>query len=368
MYEQPNDTFEEGLIGAIATPDSLCGTAVIPHANRTYAATHDTNLLTSLNTEPTIPPSLDMTFDPVIPDMDDSLYQGTFDVTPSSFQLMQPSFRTVGLDWLGVHIDDDIGTPGVSVGGGFDTSDLGLRGDSGIEQTGPIGIDRVGPPSLVQDRTTHDYTSLLPQTVHQPSLPWPFDQGKDASLHQYKLPPLREVLSDNWPNDRPARPSLVDGFIHILSGSRLPQLHTLRDNDHVRAFDDLQRLVDVYFARFHDIQAIIHKPTWDMASCPTVLLTAMACLGAMLSDSKSDADLAPKLSDICSTMITWIVRTPHLLATSLELLTHSQRVLLIVQTIATSHISMPCASIKSTRWVRATIRCIRTRIDHAASS
>jgi hypothetical protein len=129
--------------------------------------------------------------------------------------------------------------------------------------------------------------------------------------HRYRLPPLRDVLSGCWRANRPAQTTLVDGFIRILSESPLPQLANLRDTHAVQAFGDLQRLVDSYFDRFHDVQAILHKPTWAMSLCPPALLTAMACIGALLSDKESDAELSWALGEICSTMITWMVCFPH---------------------------------------------------------
>lgn len=308
VYSQRNGAFQNGLVESMATPDSLPGESMMPQTDRTYETTGPTGFFTALDSGSTIASSVEMTFDSVMPEMEASLYQGSFAITPSSFELMQPSFRTGGLDWLGVHIDDGTHDPGFNIGGGFDASRFAVSHDPVIPGIGSTLTDDAGQPGPDPDWVTRDHPPLRPRSSQQPSLPWPFDQGKDSVLHQYKLPPLHEVLSDNWRTNQPAQPTLVDGFVHILSGSRLPQLPMLRENEHIRAFHDLQRLVDSYFTRFHDIQAIIHKPTWDMASCPTVLLTAMACLGAMLSDSKADAELSQKLSDVCSTMITWMVR------------------------------------------------------------
>ncbi|KAB5518913.1 fungal-specific transcription factor domain-containing protein [Coniochaeta sp. 2T2.1] len=308
-YGQQNGSIETGLLGSMATPDSSTHTSMEHQGGRTYEATGSADLFTDLDTGPAISSSAEMAFQSFMPDMDCNLYQSNFAMASSGFPLMQPSFSTGGLDWLGVQVDDGSHDPGFGVGGGFDSLHLELPQTPGEEGAGGSARDGGGgqPPHGHGQEWAIRGSQILPaQSEQLPSLPWPFDQGKDSVLHPHRFPPLREVLSENWRTNRPTQPTLVDGFIHILSGFRLPQLSVLRENEHVCAFHDFQRLVDLYFARFHDIQAIIHRPTWDLVSCPTVLLAAMACMGAMLSDSKTDAELSPALSDICSAMITWM--------------------------------------------------------------
>jgi hypothetical protein len=104
--------------------------------------------------------------------------------------------------------------------------------------------------------------------------------------------------------------SRLSGLIHLLSERRLLPNLALSSSANVnvsQAFADLHRLLDLYFTRFHDIQPILHRPKWDMLSCPTVLLTAMACVGALLSDDEQDVEMSWLLSDICMPMITWLV-------------------------------------------------------------
>lgn len=72
----------------------------------------------------------------------------------------------------------------------------------------------------------------------------------------------------------------------------------MKDNNALQAFGEFQKLLDLYFTKFHDIQPIIHRPSWDMFSCQTVLLTSMSCVGALLSDDKQDGKLSWMLRDM----------------------------------------------------------------------
>ncbi|KAJ4265275.1 hypothetical protein NW762_004560 [Fusarium torreyae] len=225
---------------------------------------------------------------------------------------MQPNFPTGGFDWLGSNVDD-----------GPQSFQLAALDGLYVPETWPSnneqrGSETVTPndyrlderpqqaPEHAESTSTRNNEATRSSNFHQSSLSWPFDQGNDSIPHRYRPPPLREVLSGRSRAGRPAQSRLVDGFIQVVSQTPLPQLENLRDSHSVQAFCHLQRLVDFYFARFHDVQSILHKPTWTMSWCPPALLTAMACVGALLSDSPSDLELSWILSDLCSTIITWM--------------------------------------------------------------
>ncbi|VTT68876.1 unnamed protein product, partial [Fusarium fujikuroi] len=268
-----------------------------------------------LDDEPTISPTIDIPqpFNVLPVDPTHTVFEDTFALSPSSILPGQTSFRTGGFDWLNFDIGNS--PQGFQLETFYNTYIPEFWSSSTAQQvpeSGEPGSGDVG--NGVQHKMGNGNSSRDSQDEGQPdieqnTLAWPFDQAHKQSPHRYQLPPLRDILNGYCPTDRPrpVQTTLVKGFIQILSENPLPQLETLRDPHSIQAFCSLQRLVDSYFSRFHDIQAIIHKPTWTMSVCPPILLTAMASVGALLSDSRSDYELSVALSEICSTMINWMV-------------------------------------------------------------
>ncbi|RBR09334.1 uncharacterized protein FIESC28_09942 [Fusarium coffeatum] len=255
-------------------------------------------------------------FDTLQADPGDAVFSNDFAISPSYMALMQPNFRTGGFDWLGSNVDDGLQPAQLAALEGLYVQE---PWPSNMEQRGPEtvatnGCSLDGGPQQIPETTESTWTREAEgrrssdearrlSNPHHASLAWPFDQGNDSVPHQYRLPPLRELLNSR---SRTGRSQLVDGFIQILSETPMPQLASIRGSHSVQAFCHLQRLAESYFTRFHDVQSILHKPTWTMSSCPPAMLTAMACIGALLSDSPSDIDLSFVLSDLCSTIITWM--------------------------------------------------------------
>ncbi|CAG7557445.1 unnamed protein product [Fusarium equiseti] len=248
-------------------------------------------------------------YDTLLTNPGDAVFSNDFAISPSYMALMQPNFRTGGFDWLGSNVDDGLQSSQLAALEGLYVQE---QWPSNIEQRDPGTIaangcftdeasQRVSEP--VESTWTRDVEPRRSSNPQHSSLAWPFDQGNDSVPLQYRLPPLRELLNNR---SRAGRSQIVDGYIQILSENPMPQLAKLRDSHSIQAFCDLQRLAESYFTRFHDVQSILHKPTWTMSSCPPAMLTAMACIGALLSDNPSDVDLSFVLSDLCSTIITWM--------------------------------------------------------------
>lgn len=268
-----------------------------------------------LDEEPTISPTLDIPqpFNVLPVDPAHTVFEDTFALSPSSILPGQTSFRTGGFDWLNFDIGNS--PQGFQLDTFYNSYIPEFWSSSTAQQVPESGGPSSGEAGNgVQHKMGNGDSSRDSQDEGQPeveqnTLAWPFDQAHRQSPHRYQLPPLRDILNGYCPTDRPrpVQTTLVKGFIQILSENPLPQLETLRDPHSIQAFCSLQRLVDSYFSRFHDIQAIIHKPTWTMSACPPILLTAMASVGALLSDSQSDYELSVALSEICSTMINWMV-------------------------------------------------------------
>jgi hypothetical protein len=149
--------------------------------------------------------------------------------------------------------------------------------------------------------------ALPPIETRQAVQSWPFDQTQDLVPHQFKLPPLRLVLQGALDSHNQGREDIPKDLLQLLSEPWLPPLDSLDHYNLLSAYNLLKRLVDVYFTRFHPIQPVTHIPSWNLMSCPTVLLAAMACIGAMLSDDPGASHLSESLSKLCIPMMTWLV-------------------------------------------------------------
>ncbi|CAK7226802.1 hypothetical protein SEUCBS140593_006365 [Sporothrix eucalyptigena] len=173
-------------------------------------------------------------------------------------------------------------------------------------------------------------------------LPWPFDDtAHDLAPHRYSLPPLREVLQNTLmqsTNSTPPNKSVLANLVALMSDTRMPQAvdgteetdesgaaHSKQqsngtannitpmamsistmDPGMAHAANLLKRLVDTYVAKFQPILPLLHVPTWDLGTCPPVLVSAMACVGSLLSDDERVASLTWSISDICMPMIAWL--------------------------------------------------------------
>lgn len=224
----------------------------------------------------------------------DVMDEADFDGLSPTRSSRQPDFSTNGFDWL------DLDMPNL-ITRNHD------RSQNIPASHRPAWAEVLDSHNISQPRLRLQTAELQhPQT---PAQLWPFDHTLDSTPHRYSLPPLKEVLQSMCRSeDVPARDARLDNLVQLLSGPRLPSFGTLQGVGAAEAFGNFQRLLDLYFTHFHDVQAIIHKPTWDRASAPTVLLTAMACVGALMSDDPSDVELSSSLSELCMPMIIWLVR------------------------------------------------------------
>jgi uncharacterized membrane protein len=234
-------------------------------------------------------------------------------LSPSS----QFDFRASAFDWLDFHVPD-IGVPGLGLLSPLTQNDIDLP-----RSTSPARESR--------------------QAVQ----PWPFDQTQDFVPHQYQLPPLRLVLQGTLDSQNGGRGTVPEGLVYLLSEPWLPSQEILEDAHLIHAVNLLKTLLDAYFSRFHAIQPVTHMPTWTMASCPTVLLAAMACIGAMISDESYAVELSESLSGLCIPMITWAVSGSWTEVSLPQEISNFCRVHPTVSTIAIYHISILSVCIRS---------------------
>ncbi|KAL7911492.1 fungal-specific transcription factor domain-containing protein [Trichoderma velutinum] len=224
-----------------------------------------------------------------------------------------PDFRTTGLDWLSVDMPN-FGLNSEPWAIASILNDPNTRSPASLNQSG-LDREKISSPHFYQPHTPPTTISQTSNSVNSHSLhpvesscsgqSWPFDQTRDSPPHRYSLPPLRDILKSTSGN----RNKRLNSLVSFLSDGYLPNLSSVEDSNAPQVFGDLHRLLDLYFSRFHDIQPIIHRPTWNMFSCPTILLTSMACVGALLSDDEQDTELSWMLSEICLPMISWLGAT-----------------------------------------------------------
>ena len=137
---------------------------------------------------------------------------------------------------------------------------------------------------------------------------WPFDQSRDQVPCTYQLPPLREVLQTNLTSDHHGTKDISQCLINLFVKPRFPDLdETLKDCTILPAVHLVQRSIDCFFSDFDSILPMIHRPSWSLSNCPTVLLASMACIGAMFSTDENAMDRSRTLSKISARMIFWLV-------------------------------------------------------------
>ncbi|OAA56339.1 Transcription factor [Niveomyces insectorum RCEF 264] len=211
----------------------------------------------------------------------------------------QLDFRAPGLDWLDFDVPDLVDSHPETGNGLYSEAD-----ESGCNNNN-------SNPNVVEPLATAStsHALVLPAALGRHAttvLPWPFDQTQDATSHRFSLPPLRDVLHSSLASDGPILNSTLQSVVSLMSDTRLPSLDDAGDPNSAHAANLLKRLVDVYFAEFHDILPLLHVPTWSMSGCSTALVAAMACIGALLSKDDHAGELAWSMSEICMPVIAWL--------------------------------------------------------------
>lgn len=165
-------------------------------------------------------------------------------------------------------------------------------------------------------------------------LPWGWQATREEPRKRITLPPLRQVLEecstkrlDHGASSFNSRISSADSN---MMTSRIGTISDHIRNDLVEVlkvpyarhpyYDDCdiehkfpsKELIDdfimLYFKHFHSILPMIHKPTFEVEKCPSILLVAMASIGASYSDIEGAKGFADGLSELCKRALTWMVR------------------------------------------------------------
>lgn len=140
---------------------------------------------------------------------------------------------------------------------------------------------------------------------------WPFDYASNKGFRKIKLPPLRDILEQTVGHPPPIKTSTVKDLIRVLSTPLIPSLNDSPALEALPAVAFLGQLVKTYFAEFHSALPIVHVPTWKIEKCPSSLLAAMACIGAVYSTADGSQEVASLLAEITQRSLFWMVGLNH---------------------------------------------------------
>jgi hypothetical protein len=216
-----------------------------------------------------------------------------------------------GLDWLEIQLQDHLPPTNIAINTAHSKE---------LIMTPPTGVCyQSGHEShLLSLPSWHNATQSQNMTMNpafprpgptQPTVQqWPFDGTREQVHPRYRLSPLRDVLQGIFNSTPNSSHPLMRSLVDLLSNKYVPKLdENTNDYEALRAMHLLQRAIDSFISQFHIVLPTVHIPTLTLSSCPTVLLTSMACIGAMLLEDTDALDKAEAFSKICATVILWLV-------------------------------------------------------------
>ncbi|KAK9474158.1 fungal-specific transcription factor domain-containing protein [Dipodascopsis tothii] len=228
---------------------------------------------------------------------------------------------------------DDMGLPGVSLPTPpAATPAAPLPGVSAFSPVAPETSNHVQYPSkefVTGLPPPRPYTALSSRRQPDNADIWPWDPRRVIEREELiKLPPLRNVIDAG-----DARPAVVislpatkagpppardldahDGITADLRHDMLKLLelpyecHPYASID-ISKFPDsatLNEFVRLYFANFHPILPMIHRPTFRVATCPSILLLTLLSIGASYSDIGGALEFADSLGELCRRILLWM--------------------------------------------------------------
>jgi hypothetical protein len=148
-----------------------------------------------------------------------------------------------------------------------------------------------------------------PSASNQRREQWPFDYTAKTDTRKIQLPPLRQILESTVRPKGSINRDTLHSLIELLSSPFLPSLDETLDIHIMPAIVLLKQFLNLYLTEFNSVIPMIYVPTWDISKCPTVLLAAMACIGAGFSDAEGSLELQASLSEISLQTLSWLVST-----------------------------------------------------------
>ncbi|KAI5807707.1 fungal-specific transcription factor domain-containing protein [Peziza echinospora] len=165
-------------------------------------------------------------------------------------------------------------------------------------------------------------------------LPWGWQASREEPRKRITLPPLRQVLGECStqrhehqnssttfsPRFSNAEPKIIHNRIgsvndhirtELISLLKLPySRHPYYDDFDIESKFPSKELIDsfvaLYFKHFHYNIPMIHRPTFKVENCPSILLVAMASIGASYSDVEGAKNFADGLSELCKRALAWM--------------------------------------------------------------
>lgn len=215
---------------------------------------------------------------------------------------------TGGLDWLDFLHEPIMDSESVTGENMVEALSGPAIGDRGYRNAQGIQAMQDFQASAAESLGSSDPSRRANAPAWSAAQQWPFEQSRERVPPRYQLPPLRDVLQGSLKDKSDGNGNTMECLIQLLSSPYIPKLDdSLQDYTILPAVHLLQRTVDKFFSDFHSVLPIIHVPTWSLSSCPTVLLTSMACIGAMMLEDVDSMDKSRAFSELCSRMILWLV-------------------------------------------------------------
>ena len=166
-------------------------------------------------------------------------------------------------------------------------------------------------------RPIKDHTSV------EDFLPWGWQSSREKLERRVTLPPLRQILEELTPQTptitqthSPANVSKDESWIDdrilndMVSLLSIPVERFPYESADMSKFPSktmIGSFIKIYFEQFHSILPMIHKPTFSAGTCPTIVLVAMASIGASYSHLEGAKMFADSLSELCKRTLTWMV-------------------------------------------------------------
>lgn len=156
-------------------------------------------------------------------------------------------------------------------------------------------------------------------------LPWGWQSCREEPKRRVTLPPLRQILEEYTPSTPSTIPQRYDStrtgkdgnlvnekirndMVSLLSIPYERYPYESADMSKFPTKKMIDGFIKLYFEQFQSNLPLIHRPTFSTETCPTIVLVAMATIGASYSDVEGAKVFADTLSELCKRTLTWMVK------------------------------------------------------------
>lgn len=152
-------------------------------------------------------------------------------------------------------------------------------------------------------------------------LPWGWQSCREEPKRRVTLPPLRQILEEYTPSTIAQRydstrtgkdgdmvnERIRNDMVSLLSIPYERYPYESADMSKFPTKKMIDGFIKLYFEQFHTNLPMIHRPTFSTETCPTIILVAMASIGASYSNVEGAKVFADTLSELCKRTLTWMV-------------------------------------------------------------